>query len=73
MYVLDIQYLLSIGSTIKTLLRISQLLPQQYYWEILMDVRQCKVNHQDFLQHLEEFDHEEVIPTETDLHMRYIA
>ena len=38
-----------------------------------MDVRQCKVNHQDFLQHLEEFDHEEVIPTETDLHMRYIA
>ena len=47
--------------------------PQQYYQEILMDVRQCKVSHQDFLEHLEEFDHEEVIPTETDLLMRYIA
>ena len=30
------------------------------------------MDHQDFLLHLEEFDQEEVIPTEADLHMRYV-
>ena len=35
-----------------------------------MDLRPCKVNHHDFLLNLEEFDHEEVIPIEADLHMR---
>ena len=82
MYVLDIQYLLSVllvDALSRPYIILRTIISRNYLaatrllkTQREMDVRPCKVNHQDFLLNMEEFDHEEVIPTEADLHMRYV-
>ena len=38
-----------------------------------MTVRPCEVNHSDFLLNLSQYEAEEVVPSEADLHVRYVS